>query len=203
MANTVITGLRWLKNMSGGNHCPRVPMPVASAYSTGIFRGDPVKRVSDGTIAAAANGDAVFGVADGAVQYKNSSGQIVSGNFLPASTTFTGDPVLSNPQASIVNVIPVLRQQFEGCVDTAAADIATAGSLVGNNFDTASAAGSTANGRSAYKINGASGFGTSTAQFRLFAIGTAPLNDVTAANWTGVFEANEGTEPSPTTATGT
>lgn len=204
MANIQVGGARWLKRRAGGNLEPREECPVASAYGTAIFCGDLVKRVSDGTIAAAAAGDAVYGIAAGAVRYKNSSSQIVAGNHLPASTTFTGAPDLSNPQASIVAVIPLsVGDIIEMDVDTAVSTITAAQDLVGNNFDIVATAGSTTTGRSGYVVNGASGSGTGTAQIRLNMISRDPLNDVTAANWKGQFIVNESTEPLPGTATGT
>lgn len=204
MANIAIGGARLLKRRSGTNLEGREECPVASAYGTAIFCGDLVKRVSDGTIAAAAAGDAIYGIAAGAVRYKNSSGVIVAGNHLPVSTTFTGAPDLSNPQASIVAVIPLsVADIIEMDVDTASATITAAQDLVGNNFDIVATAGSTSSGRSGYVVNGASGSGTGTAQIRLNMISRDPLNDVTAANWKGQFIVNESTEPLPGTATGT
>lgn len=204
MANIQMGGARWIKRRGGSNLEGREECPVASAYGTGIFCGDLVKRVSDGTIAAAAAGDAIYGIAAGAVRYKNSSGQIVAGNFLPASTSFTGAPSITNPQASIVMVIPLTTADiFEMDVDTAEATITAAQDRVGNNFDIVATAGSTTTGRSGYVVNDASGQGTGTAQIRLLEVVPDPLNDVTAVNWKGRFLLNEGTEPVPGTATGT
>lgn len=204
MANIAIGGARFVKRRAGANLEGREECPVASAYGTAIFAGDLVKRVSDGTIAAAAAGDAIYGVAAGAVRYKNSSGTIVAGNYLPASTSFSGAPDLSNPQASIVAVIPLgAGDVIEMDVDTASSTITAAQDLVGNNFDIVATAGSTTTGRSGYVVNGASGSGTGTAQIRLNFISRDPLNDVTAANWKGQFIVNESTEPAPGTATGT
>jgi hypothetical protein len=203
MANIAIGGARLIKRRAGGNLEGTEEMPVASAYGTAIFYGDLVKRVNDGTIAAAAAGDAVYGIAAGAVRYKNGSGQIVAGNHLPASTTFTGSAHISNPQASIVKVIPLGSGDiFEMDVDTVVADVAAAQSLVGNNFDIVATAGSTTTGRSGYVVNNASGMGTATAQIRMNAVSTDPLNDVTAVNWKAQFIVNETTEPTLGVATG-
>lgn len=204
MANIAMGGARWIKRRNGLNLEGREECPVASAYGTAIFFGDLVKRVSDGTIAAAAAGDAIYGIAVGAVRYKNSSGVIVAGNYLPASTSFTGAPHISNPQASIVAVVPLgPGDVIEMDVDTAVSTITAAQDLVGNNFDIVATAGSTASGRSGYVVNGASGSGTGTAQIRLLETVPDPLNDVTVANWKGRFLVNESTEPAPGTATGT
>ena len=204
MANIQIGGARFAKRRAGMNLEGREECAVASAYGTAIFFGDLVKRVSDGTIAAAAAGDAVYGIAVGAVRYKNSSGQVVAGNYLPASTTFSGAPSITNPQASIVAVIPLGKEDvIEMDVDTAAASITAAQDLVGNNFDIVATAGSTSTGRSGYVVNNASGMGTGTAQLRLLEVVPSVDNDVTAVNWKGRFLVNESTEPAPGTATGT
>lgn len=205
MANIAIGGARWIKRRGGLNLEGREECPVASAYGTAIFLGDLVKRVSDGTIAAAAAGDAVYGIAAGAIRYKSSAGVIgVAGNHLPASISFSGAPSITNPQASIVAVIPLCKDDvFEMDVDTLAATITAAQDLVGNNFDIVATAGSTTTGRSGYVVNNASGQGTGTAQIRLLEVVPDPLNDVTAVNWKGRFVINESTETVPGTATGT
>jgi hypothetical protein len=204
MANIALGGARFIKRRGGGNLEGTEEMPVASAYGTAIFFGDLVKRVSDGTIAAAAAGDAIYGIAAGAVRYKSASGVIQGGNYLPASTTFTGAPHISNPQASIVKVIPLFAYDvFEMDVDTAVASVTAAQDLVANNFDIVATAGSTTTGRSGYVVNNASGMGTSTAQIRMIAVSTDNLNDVTAVNWKAQFIVNESTEPTLGVATGT
>lgn len=203
MANIAIGGIRWVKSRVGANVEPIEERVVASAYGTAIFSGDAVTLVSDGTIAAAGAGDAVYGIAKAAIRYKNSSGQIVAGNYLPASTTYTGAPAVSNPQASVISVTLCQGQIFEADVDTAQASLTAASTLMFNNADIAATAGSTVTGRSGYVINGASGTGTSTATWRLLEVVPDPLNDVTAVNWKVRMTLNEGTEPIPGTATGT
>ena len=203
MANIALGGARFIKRRQGSNLEGTEEMPVASNNSTAIFCGDFVKRVNDGTVIVAAAGDAIYGIAAGAVRYKSGSGAIVAGNHLPASTTYTGSSVLSNPQASIIKVIPLGSGDIiEMDVDTVVADVAAAQSLVGNNFDFVATAGSTASGRSGFVINNASGMGTATAQLRMNAVSTDPLNDVTAVNWKAQFIVNETTEPTLGVATG-
>lgn len=195
MANTAIGGFRFHKMRNGANRPHVEELPVASAYATGIFRGDPVKRASDGTIQAAAAGDTnVLGVADGVVRYKASDGTIKSGNFLPASTTYSGAPHTSNPEASIVRVILARDVIFEADANTAAASFTAAQSLIDNNADVAAGAGgSTTTGRSTYVLDNSS-TGTATAQCRIVGIATDPLNDVTSTNWKALIEFNESTE---------
>lgn len=204
MANIVMGGFRWIKNRQGANVEPIEERVAASGLAGGIFHGDCVKLVSDGTIAPCSAGDAVYGVAKAAIRYKNSSGQIVAGNFLPASTTYTGAPSISNPQASVLSITLCQGQVFEADVDTAQASITAAQDLMFNNADMAAGAGgNTTTGRSTQVINGAAGTGTGTAQWRLLEVVPDPLNDVTAANWKVRITLNEGTEPVPGTATGT
>jgi hypothetical protein len=204
MANNLDGGAKFVKRRQGPNLEGREELPVASAYGTAIFFGDFVKPVSDGTMAAAAAGDAIYGICVGVTRYKTAAGVVQGGNYLPASTTFTGTATLSNPQASIIQVIPLFSGDVvEMCVDTGAATIAAAESLRFNNFDIVATAGSTTTGRSGYVVNGASGFGTSTAQLRLINIVADPLNDVTSANWRAQFVVNETTEPTLGVATGT
>lgn len=202
MANIQNGGARWVRSKYGANLEVVRDFPVASAYSTTIYSGDLVKRVNDGSIAAAAAGDAVFGIARGAVRYKNAAGQIVSGNHLPASTTYSGSIDTDNPQASCVKVTLLAGAEFEMDVDTVVADRSAAQSLVGNNFDIVATAGSTSSGLSGYVVNNASGMGTATAQIRMTEVVKDPLNDVTAVNWKAIFEVNETTEPPIGTATG-
>lgn len=207
MANQVMGGFRWLRNRNGGALQPIEEKPVASAYGTGIFRGDVVKKVSDGTVAVCAAGDAAYGVVQSCVRYTDASGLIRSGSFLPASTSYSGAPSISNPGASIVAVTPVRNQMFEVDFGTLAASITAAQSLVGNNCDFhTGAGGSTSTGRSSYYADNASP-GTATANLRILEVSPWGIgysqNDVTAANWKGIVEFNEGEEPVPGSATGT
>ncbi len=186
MANQTITGFRWVKSRTGANVQPMEERPVISSNAAGVFAGDCVKLVSDGTVIPCAAGDAVYAVVNGAVRYKNSSGQIVTGNYVPITTTFTGAPSLSNPQASIVSVTPVEGQVFEADVDTLQATVTAAQGIMGNNVNIVATAGSTSSGRSGHVIDGGSTTApatTNSLQWRLLEIVPAPLNDVTAANW--------------------
>ena len=207
MANTAIGGFRWMRDRDGGSHQPIEERPVASAYGTGIFRGDVVKKVSDGTVAVCSAGDAAYGVVQSCVRYKDGTGLIRSGSFLPASTSYSGAPSISNPQASIVAITPVRNQIFEVDMGTAAATITAAQSLVGNNCDYATGAGGdTTTGRGTYYGDNSS-TGTATANIRILEVSPWGMgysqNDVTAVNWKALVEFNEGEEPVPGSATGT
>lgn len=207
MANQQMGGFRWLRDRNGGSHQPIEERPVASAYGTGIFRGDVVKKVSDGTVAVCAAGDSAYGVVQSCVRYLNTDGFVKAGSYLPASITYSGAPSISNPQASIVAITPVRNQLFEVDFGTLAASVTAAQALVGANCDFhTGAGGSTVTGRGTYYADNASP-GTATANLRILEIspwGTGySQNDVTAAYWKGIVEFNEGEEPIPGSATGT
>jgi hypothetical protein len=109
MANTARGGFRWRYNKLSPASAsePTMILPVASAYATVLYRGDPVKLASTGTIQAAAAGDRVIGVFDGAEQYWD--GTVVrKGGSLPVSTYGSN---LS--RQSLARVIPVAGQVFE------------------------------------------------------------------------------------------
>lgn len=200
MANLTIGGFRWRKNKDGARSEPRERGVVISNQTGGIFYGDVVKRVSDGTFIAAAAGDTtLYGICVGVERYKNSSSVITAGNYLPASTTYTGAPVLSNPQASVIYIVPLRGNVFEVDVDTAASTLTAAQDFVGNNADfAAGAGGSTTTGRSTHVLDG-SGPGTGTAQFQILEIVQDPLNDVTAVRWKALVQGNEVSDTSFTT----
>lgn len=204
MANVALGGFRWRKNRRGGaNQEPREERMVASNNTTAIFAGDPVKLVNDGTVVVAAAGDAVYGICMGATRYRNSSGTIRGGNFLPAGTTYTGAPVMSNDQASVIQCCPVVGQIFEVDVNTGQASLTAAQTLVHNNANSVANAGNTSSGRSAYVLDASTAAVTAALQWRILEIAPDPSNDPTSANWKVLVEANVGTEPSATTATGT
>lgn len=200
MANTVIGGLRFNKMRNGSDRAVVEEAPVASGYGTAIFRGDPVKRLADGTVDICAAGELVYGIADGAVRFNGRAIQANS-NFLPASTTYSGAPDPTNENASVIRVILARDAIFEADYDTAQASITAARGIVGNNVDHIAAAGSTSTGRSAYKLDG-SAPATTAAQWRIMGISDHVIegtNDVTLANWKALVEVNESAEPQFTT----
>jgi hypothetical protein len=203
MANLTVGGIRWVRNRDGGKDCPVERGVVITAQSGAIFTGDPVKRVNDGTFVVAAGGDtSISHVCIGVEQYKDSAGVIKGGSYLPNATAYSGAPSLSNPQASILRLVPVARQVFELDMNTAETSLTTAQTSVGNNIDVSVGTGSTTTGRSAC-VGANSSPGTGTANVRIIGIVQRPDNDVTAANWKAEVEFVEGTEPAPGSATGT
>ncbi|MSX03200.1 MAG: hypothetical protein F2813_08605 [Actinobacteria bacterium] len=198
MANITDTGFKWVKGNTGAERAPIEERPVVTTQSGAIFRGDCVKLVSDGTVIKCAAGDAVYGVVTSIVRYKDTSGVIRSGNFLPDATVFSGAPSLSNPQASIVSLIPAAGQVFEADVDTSQATITAAQGIMGNNVNIVATTGSTTTGRSGHVIDGGSTTTpatTSSLQWRLLEIVPDPLNDVTSANWKARVSINLGNQP--------
>lgn len=106
--NRGASGFRWVGNKYAALAVepPIQILPVASAYGTVLSIGDPVKVVSDGSIQAAAPGDAIYGVFVGAEQYYD--GTVVrKGGSLPVSTWGTN---LS--RQSKARVIPARNQLF-------------------------------------------------------------------------------------------
>lgn len=201
MANTAMGGFRFVRTKNGSKDPSYEEAFVASGHTLGLFKGDVVTRVADGTVSTTAAGSAAYGIMDGVIQYKGSDGIMRSGgNYVPAATTFSGG--VGGPDCTKVRVIPVVGNLFEVDMAAACASVAAAQLAVGGNVDfVTGAGGSTTTGFSTYAATTASS-GSSTANIRIQGISTDPLNDVTSTNWKAVVEFNEGTEPSATTATG-
>ena len=109
MANTARGGFRWRGNKLNPASVsePVVILPVASAYGTVLYRGDPVKMVSTGMIEAAAAGDRVIGIFDGAEPYYDGTG-VRKGGKLPVATYGT-----NRSRQSRARVILARGQVFE------------------------------------------------------------------------------------------
>lgn len=201
MANDVIGGIRWVRNLYGGR-MPVEEAVVISAGSGNIFTGDPIKPVSDGTVIVAAGGDTtIMGICIGVKQYKDAAGVIRSGNYLPTGTTYNGAPELTNPEASIIRYVPVRGQEFEIDCNTAAATETAAVDTYRNNADISVGTGSTTTGRSACVLANSSP-GTATANVRIRGKALGPKNDVTAVNWKALIEFNELYSPGAVSTTG-
>lgn len=136
-------GFRWVRNKYANTAgMPVLDLPIASAYGTSIYQGDPVKMTTDGTLQLAAPTDAVFGVFLGMKQVYNS----VSGTVAPAgaylATVTWGTNVSRQSRAYVV---PVRGQVFRVTCDdatTATTQLAYE-ALVGENceFATGTATG--------------------------------------------------------------
>lgn len=93
-------GFRPLRHLSGGDPNRTRQYPIASAYGTALYPGDPVKALTDGSIALAAAGERILGIFMG-VQYTASDGSAYFGHW-PASTTATNikASVVTDPNAT-------------------------------------------------------------------------------------------------------
>lgn len=188
-ANVLLAGFEYFDNIYGLTPPRQIRKQVASAYGTAIFAGDPVKKVSDGTVAISAAGDPVYGIV-AAVHYLNADSVFVDKNYVPASTSYTPDRF-----RTIVDVIPAYPGiRFKVCANAAIASVATARTYVDENCDhVATAAGNTGTGRSGYQLDIGT-HGTASAQWRLSDLlcgDDDPTNDPTQTNHYWIVEANE------------
>lgn len=201
-------GLRFYKNKASGlDTAPTFLGVVATNNGTAIFNGDPVKKVNDGTYIVASGTDSPDAVCMGVERYRLADGTTRPGNFLPASTTYTGDASLANPLASVLRLVPVRGNLFKINVDTGVASLAAAQSLLFNNATLTATAGSTVSGNSNYIVTYSTIATTNTLSYRLvsipqFGYSNPAINDVTAANWTVVVEANLTSDVADGTTTG-
>jgi hypothetical protein len=203
MANIFQGGFRWNRQKDSGEQPGFLRLPVASGYGTGIFRGDPVKRISDGSIQVAAAGNPIVGFAWGAEQYVGSDGLFrKGGSFLPASTTYTGG--LMAEQCSYVRVIPAIGALFE--VDALAATATTlAGwqAFVGENADlNAGGGGNVTTGVSSFSLDVSTHATTNTLVFRIEEISLRFDADPTVASFKLLVSVNL-CQDTPYTSTGT
>ncbi len=193
MANQTIGGFRFVKMRNGANRCPVEILTTADDYSTGLFRGDPIKRVSDGTIALAAATDAlVIGIFDGC-EYTDAQGIRRVSSYLPASTSFTALGAQDAPKCRVLLTKDAI---FEVDGETATATtLAAHMAFVGENADSvATSAGSTVTGRSGYSL-AIAGHSPVSGQFRILGVNTAPDNDPTVARFKYLVTVNESTDP--------
>lgn len=178
---------------------------VASAYGTGIFRGDIVQAVSDGTvIVGAASGNGILlGVAED-FSYV-SQGKRTPAAYIPASTTFSPSTV-GSPNASWVRYIPLtgdLIMEVDADDGSTVTTVAAAVGLIGENCDLITGTGDTTTGQSAMLLD-ISTHATTTANFRIVGITEYPHftnNDVTITRAKYLVVCNEGFLP-PYTTTG-
>lgn len=114
--NPIEYGFRWQRGAFGRADLQPREEFVASGYQAApgavnvdLNRGDPVKRVSDGSIALAVAGDPIYGVIVGGFQYYDANlGVVVPGRKLPGATAWTG---FGNRSRCLV--VPFAGQIFE------------------------------------------------------------------------------------------
>jgi len=80
-------GLRPAYHPSGLDRATALTDGIASAYSTAILKGQPVKMDTSGTIVVAAAGDAFLGAFSG-VEWTDTTGRRRVSNYWPASTAY-------------------------------------------------------------------------------------------------------------------
>ncbi len=137
--NASLYGFRWQRSRFGLSEITE-RMYVASGYqaspsgvSVDLRPGDPVIKVSDGTVALAAAGNATYGIIAGIGQYFDGSVMRPGGASLPGGTTWGS----VQERVSVVHVVPVAGHVFEiDCDDnTTATTEATYRSYIGENAD--------------------------------------------------------------------
>ena len=191
MANVAEGGFRF-KRMKVGMKTPDpIQGWVTTNNSTGIFWGDAVKRTSAGDWVVAAAGDAIGGICLGAERYLGTDGVMrKGGNFLPASTTYTGG--LLADQSSVIRIIPAFGALFE--VDTLSNTLTTLAAyqaIVGENVNlNAATAGNTTTGRSGMVVDESGHVTTNTLTFRVEEISARFDADPTAANFKLIVSVN-------------
>lgn len=197
--NPAKSGFRYWGSIFAENVTPRVlTCFVATNNTAGLFKGDPVKRVNDGSVVQAAAGDSIFGIVAGA-RYKNAAGVMVESDYLPAATLWTLDAT-----RSIVYVIPATPFtifEIDANDGTTITTIAGARSLGWENANHVfTTTGSTSTGLSGCQLNISGHATTNTLSWRIVDIAPYPsANDVTQTlakylvvanlthNWPGQF----------------
>lgn len=190
--NTHLYGFRYHSNLNGVA-CPQpLKMRVASAYQAApsaincdLNVGDPVKYVSDGTIALAAAGESIFGVIVGIGPTNYSGSGFAYTKSLPGGTTSS----LARP--IFVHVLPVASLLFEVDVDenTTATTEATYITYIGENADHSlnPVAGSTL----ADPMLDISGHQTATAGWRIVDVSRRPDTDYSGTYVKLIVSCNE------------
>ena len=198
MANANKYGLRWVKPIQGTSPPKPVACYVASAYqaspsgiSCDLNIGDPVKRVSDGTVALIAGTDAPFGVICGIDPYWNGTRKVF-GTLLPGGTTWG----TNYDRISVVHVIPVAGQIFEAVADDGTSIITLANwiAALGENVNLSinPVAGTTlANPKVAIAGHAT----TNTLNWRLWSLTGNVDADVTVINYPLYISANYAQQP--------
>jgi hypothetical protein len=151
-------------------------IPVATGFATAIFNGDTV-LISDGYLikSTATNSGGIVGVVVGG-QYTNSSGQLVQGQYIPASASTSANP-------AVAYVVDDQQALFKVAVVTSGTTMGTASRAdVGSNVPLVLNAGSTTTGDSAFGVT-LTGAGT-TATIPLRVIDVVPETATSAGVYT-------------------
>lgn len=153
-------GLRPVYHPSGNARASEYS--IAAAYTTTIFKGDPVLLATDGTITRAAAGNTLYGVFMGC-EYTDSTGKPNYSNFWPGTASCTDIKAYVITDAETVYEIQAVSALTQAAI--------------GDELDiSAYAAGSTSTGLSIVSAAPASLAGAgASAQLRI--IGVAPYPD--------------------------
>jgi hypothetical protein len=136
-------------------------IPVATGFATAIFNGDTV-LISDGYLikSTTTNSGGIVGVVVGG-QYTNSSGQLVQGQYIPASASTSTNP-------AVAYVVDDQQALFKVAVVTSGTTMGTASRAdVGSNVALVLNAGSTTTGDSAFAVTLTGAGTTSTIPLRV------------------------------------
>lgn len=128
-------GLRARRSdLAGGLPTMVIDVPVAAAYGTALYAGDPI-ALSGGYAVLYANGNVALGVARG-FKWVDADGRPRYTKYLPASTTSAG--VIEGYSTAVVSVEIAQGGQFD-VLATAAMTIGDAGKYAAFTFSTADA----------------------------------------------------------------
>jgi len=148
--------------------------PVADAYGTALFKGDPVK-LSAGFIQIAAADEAPLGIFMGC-SYVDANGTPLLKPYLPASTTSTAAPIDS--VNGTTNAVAYVLDDADITM-TISADAALSTVNMGQYFNMNVVAGSTTSGDSGYTLDVATGSATSVHTLMLVGLVDEPGNELT------------------------
>lgn len=174
-------GLRPVKKLDGSCWTGALnSYPIASAYGTSLFKGDPVTVLADGTLGIATAGSSAVGVFWG-VQYTPSTGglPVNSPNWV-ASTATQG----SNPATAFVIDDPNVVFTIQETNGSGAAGTPVALADVGLNANFAVGTGSALTGNSGASLNNTTEADTATLNLKILGLDPTPGNAVgNFANW--------------------
>lgn len=159
--------------------------PIASGYATGLYTGDPVMLLSDGTIGIGTAGNVCLGVFMGC-KYTDSDGNFQHKARWPASTTVQTGTIPIALVADSPNLVFDVQEAATNTgigTGTAGTAIALADRGLNINFK-APTTGVNATGQSAYFIDNAAMDTTSTRNLNIIGLTPRPGNVVgDYANW--------------------
>lgn len=169
--------------------------PIASAYATAIYTGDPVTLLSDGTIGIGVAGAAILGIFQG-VEYNDAQGNRQNSPYWPAAAVTQG----SVPATAFVIDDPNVVYTIQETNGSGAAGTPLALADVNLNINFVVAAGVAATGQSGTSINNTTEQTTGTLNCKILGLDPTPGNVVGSfANWlvainNQVFKGGTGTD---------